>query len=314
MDTILGIVAQDVRCHRVVGLGAVSEALTKNLVAKRRLIDTDQLTAAGQAVDPARDARLEHASQALGLRVLDRLIESPWIEWLAIKVDADVAANTNQPVIRTDLAEHLDDAELIKDGVGVHANEIVDRVHAMLYENSANVIVQSLVEHGHHVRRAPLEVIQERTGEAQAVTLALVVALANKDIRQTLVVTILDIDRHEKTISGTVTIVKAAELTFTQNVLEEVLLSGLLHAWTTSVTVNDDEDDLGVVINLLLIHERVKGPGQLIAGFIVAGKQQDQPLGIRGGTFFSSKPTRQTAPQDGIRDDANHHKGLKCGV
>lgn len=314
VDTVFRVVAHDVLSHDVVGLGAVTKSFAEDSIAKGGLVDADELTAARETVDLAGDARLEHAAQALGLGVFNRLIERPWREPFAVKIDTDVAADTDEVGIRANLADHLADAVLVKDSVCVHTNEEVNRVDAELNKAVTDVLVELVVEHGHDILRAHLEVVEKRASKAQTITFALVVAFSDKHIRDALVVASLDLDRHEETIASTVTIFESFGLARLEDILDEVVLSSFGHAGAAGVTVNNDEDGSGMAINTRLYNERIQRANQFRVGFVVARQEEDHFLKFCGDNLLLAKPPRHDASANPVGEDASHHEQLKRGV
>lgn len=314
VDAVFRVVAHDVLSHHVVGLGAVSESIAEDSIAESGLVDADELTAARETVDLAGDARLEHASQALGLGIFDRLVERPWREPFAVEIDTDVAADADDVGIGANLAEHLADAVLVKDGVCVHTSEEVNRVDAELNKAVADVFVEIIVEHGDDILRAHLEVVEKRASKAQTITFALIVAFSDKDIWDTLVVASLDPDRHEETIAGTVTIFESFGLARSEDILDEVVLSSLGHAGAAGVTVNNDEDGSRMAIKTLLRNERIQRANQFRVGFVVAGQEEDHFLKFCGDNLLLAKPPRHDASANPVEEDANHHEQLEHGV
>lgn len=314
VDAVFRVVAHDVLRHEVVGLGAVSELVAEDSIAKGGLFDADELTAAGETVDLAGDARLEHASQALGLGIFNRLIERPWREPLAVKVDTNVTADTNDVGILANLADHLADAVLVKDSVCIHTNEVINRVDAELNKAVTDVLIELIVEHGDDILRALFEVVEKRASKAQTITFALVVALSDKDVRDTLVVASLDLDRHEETIAGTVTIFKSFVLARSKDILEEVVLSSLGHTGAASITINNDKDDSRMAINTRLYNERIQRASQFFVGFIVARQEEDHFFKFCRDNLFLAKNTGQEVSANPINKNANHHEQLKRGV
>lgn len=313
MDGVLGVVAHDVLCHEIVGLGAVSESLAEDLIAKSGLVNLDQLTATGKAVDLSGDAGLEHAAETLGLGVLDRLVQRPETPVLAIVVDTDVATDTDELGVFADFPQHLPDTEFVKHSIGVHTNEVFDVLEALGDERVAEVLEQLVAEHGHDVGGALMEMVQERTRKAQAVTLALVVTLADKDIRNALVVTSLDLGRHEKTVSSAVAVFEEARWAGLQNVLKKVLLRGLLHSSALDIAVDDNEDHARVVVNILLRNQRVQRSSKLLKRLVVTRQKHDHSLRGLWHLLFAAEAEEDTL-EDEVAQDKDNHDELEDGV
>lgn len=284
--------------HQVVGLRAVSEALAKDLITKGSLVNLDKLTASRKTVDLAGDARLEHAAETLSLGVLDGLVQRPETPVLAVIVNTDVATYTDKFGILADLPQHLPDAVFIKDGISIHAHEVLNVFQALDDEGVADMLEEVVVEHGHDVDGALVEMVQERTGKAQAVALALVVPLTNEKVGQSLVVTGLNLGGHEETIASAVSVLKEARWTGLEDVLQEVLLSGLLHTRALDVAVDNDENHARVLVNVLLRYQGVKRASELFVRFVVAWQKHDHAFRGLRDLFFAAE-----APEDGLEEE-----------
>ncbi len=62
----------------------------------------------------------------------------------------------------------------------------------------------------------------------------------------------LEVDRHVQPVVSAVSVVGALELTGAENIVDQVLLRGLGHAGSLDVAIDNDQDGLGVWINILL--------------------------------------------------------------
>ena len=150
---------------------------------------------------------------------------------------------------------------------------------------------------------------QERSSEAQAVSLALVEAFANNDIGYSPVEAMLDSDGHEEAISGAVAVFEECTLTSLEQVVKKKLLSGLCLPRRFDISINHHHDELLVVVNLGLFHKRGEGCLHLDLILIVAGQQHDKLFELVGCFILDAKnsaprvcPCRRDGNSDGEKD------------
>lgn len=197
VNTVFRVITHDMLCHDIIRLRTVAKALTKNSIAKGSFINTNELTASRKTIDLSCDARLKHTSETLSLGILNRLIQRPVSPIVTIKINADMATYTNELWVLADLLDHLPDTVFVKHGVGIHTAKVSDIIKTSVDEVVADVFEQLIIEHGDNILGALLEMVNKRPCEAETVAFALVVALSDEDVRNTLVETSLCLDRHE---------------------------------------------------------------------------------------------------------------------
>lgn len=197
VNTVFGVITHDVLCHNIIWLRAVSKALPKNSIAKGSFVNTNELTTSRKTIDFSCDARLKHASKALSLGILNRLVQRPVSPIVTIKVYADMATNTDKLWVLSNLLDHLPDTVFIEYSISIHTAEVCDIIKTSIDEVVTDVFEELIVEHGDDVLRALLEVVNKRAREAETVAFALVVSLSDEYVRNTLVKPGLCLDRHE---------------------------------------------------------------------------------------------------------------------
>jgi hypothetical protein len=109
-------------------LWEVAEEVDENEIATGFLADLEELAAAGKTRDLLGSDRLMKTTKTLGDGILGRLVDGPEVPVTILEVNSDVTTDTDSVgVVR--LLEKLSDTLLLKDGIGIHSNEMIDIIH-----------------------------------------------------------------------------------------------------------------------------------------------------------------------------------------
>lgn len=262
------------------GRGAVSKELDEHVVAARLLADLEQLAAARQTGDLVGDDGLVQPAQALRDGVLGRLVQAPDVPVALLEVDGHVAAHAHGAG-EVALLQQLRDAVILKDGVGVHADQVRDVVDAgVVAQEQGHLGEEGRAEEHLRLLGPHVELVQERAQCDQPVALALVLVLDDAEVRRALVRPLLDRHVHGLLVPRRVRLLDHLALRLLrQDVVQQVLRRRLLHARPAHPPVADDHDGSLVLLQVLLRHQRVERLGALVKVLVVAGEQQHERLG-----------------------------------
>jgi len=292
-------------------LGEVTKEIDENEIATGFVTDLEKLTASRKTRDFLGGNGLMETTKTLGDGVLGRLVDGPEVPITILEVNSDVTADTNSVgVVR--LLEKLSDTLVLKDGIGIHSNEMIDVVHLDLVLKPAGHGVEKLArEDGLRVLGTGVELVEERSNDNETVTLALVLVLDDAVEGQTLVEALGNLNVHLLAVPSSVSAKNLLPLSLVkEDILVEVIASGLCHARTTNTTIADDHDAFLVVLKAGLVDERVEGASALFECLVVTGNDVDHILGGLGlDLLLGADPVDEGEDGDGSDHDAVEDEG-----
>jgi hypothetical protein len=239
------------------------------------------------------------------------LVDGPEIPVTILEVNSDVTTDTDcVGIVR--LLEKLSHTFVLKDGVGIHPDEMIDVVHLDLVLKPAGHRVEELAgKYGLRVLGTRVELVEERSNDNETIALALVLILNNAIERKTLVEALGDLNVHLLPVPSSISATNPLPLCLVkEDILVEIITSGLCHARTTNTAIADDHDTLLVVLETCLVDEGVEGASTLFESLVVAGDDVHQVLGGRGYVLLLwTDPVDEGEDGDGSDHDAVEDEG-----
>lgn len=96
--------------------------------------------------------------------------------------------------------------------------------------------------------------------------------------------------------------------------MEEIILRSLLHARTSNISINNNEDDTRMIVDILLRNKRIKRSRQLLIRLIIARQKQHHLLRLSRDILLPLPPSQKNMHNKPMQNNADTHKRLKNGV